>query len=208
LNIVFLDGERLYLRPLEESDLDRCLRWINDSEILEYLGRRLPMGRVQEKEWLSSQYASDSQLNLAIVLKDGDRHIGNCGFNEIDYVNRYAVFGIMLGEKDAWNRGYGPEAASLVLRYGFGQLGLHRIELDVFSSNPRAMKAYEKVGFSFEGTKRESYYRNGRFFDTHVMAILESEWARLESECQGRRQPGGQDKAAAGSTGQGQRGDS
>jgi len=177
LKIVFIDGERLYLRPLEESDLDLCMRWINDSEILQFLGRRHPMGRVQEKEWLASQYKSESHLNLAIVLKDGDRHIGNCGFNDIDFINRSAVFGILIGEKDAWHQGYGPEAAKLVLSHGFEQLGLHRIELDVFSLNERAQKAYEKVGFTLEGTKRDSYFRNGQFHDTHVMSILESEWS-------------------------------
>jgi RimJ/RimL family protein N-acetyltransferase len=176
LKIVFLDGERLYLRPLEESDLDCCMRWINDSEILQFLGRKHPMGRVQEKEWITSQYGSESQLNLAVVLKDGDRHIGNCGFNEIDAANRSAVFGIMLGEKDAWNQGYGPEAAKLIVDYGFDQLGLHRIELDVFSFNLRAQKAYEKIGFRPEGIRRESYFRNGRFHDTHTLSILESEW--------------------------------
>jgi RimJ/RimL family protein N-acetyltransferase len=176
VNIVFLDSERLYLRPLDESDLDPCMRWINDSEILQYLGRKLPMGRMQEKEWLTSQYASESQLNLAIILKDGDRHIGNCGFNEIDYVNRNAIFGILLGEKDTWNQGYGSEAGKLVIRYGFEQLGLHRIELDVFSYNPRARASYERIGFVLEGTKRESYYRNGQYHDTYVMSVLRSEW--------------------------------
>jgi len=174
---VFIDGERLYLRPLEPTDLDLCLVWINDSEILQFLGRRHPMGRVQETEWLANQYKSEKHLNLAIVLKQGDRHIGNCGFNDIDYVNRSAVFGILIGEHDAWHQGYGPEAARLVIRHGFEQLDLHRIELDVFSLNPRAKRAYEKVGFTLEGTKRESYFRNGQFHDTHVMSILKSEWS-------------------------------
>jgi RimJ/RimL family protein N-acetyltransferase len=173
----FLIGERIYLRPLdEETDLDRCLEWINDPEVLTTLGRRQPMGRAAEREWLQEQYKSEEHLNLAIVLKDGDRHIGNCGFNEIDYVNRSAVFGILIGEKEAWGQGYGPEAARLILKYGFEELGLHRIGLDVYSHNPRAIRAYEKAGFVREGTLRESYYRNGVYHDTIVMSVLESEW--------------------------------
>lgn len=177
MKISFIDGERLYLRPLEESDLELCMRWINDSEILQFLGRRHPMGRLQEKEWLTNQYKSENHLNLAIVLKDGDRHIGNCGFNSIDLGNRNAHFGILIGEKDAWHQGYGPEAAKLIVEFGFKQLGLHRIELFVFSFNERAQRAYEKVGFVLEGTKRDSYFRNGQFHDTYVMSILESEWS-------------------------------
>ena len=154
------------------------MRWINDSEIQQFLGRRHPMGRVQETEWLADQYKSETRYNLAIVLKDGDRHIGNCGFNAIDYVNRSAEFGILIGEKDAWQQGFGPEAARLIVQYGFEELNLHRIELEVFSLNPRARTAYEKVGFVLEGTKRESYFRHGTFHDTHVMSILESEWRK------------------------------
>jgi RimJ/RimL family protein N-acetyltransferase len=174
----FLIGDRIYLRPLDtETDLDRCLRWINDPEVLATLGRRQPMGRVAEKEWLQGQYKNDSHMTLAIVLKDGDRHIGNCGFNEIDYVNRNAVFGILIGEKDVWGRGYGPDAARLILQHGFEELGLHRIGLEVYSLNPRAIRAYEKAGFVREGTLRESYFRHGQFHDTIVMSILESEWS-------------------------------
>ncbi len=182
VTIAFLDGEHLYLRPLDIADLELCMRWINDPEILQYLGRRHPMGREQETEWLTDQYKNEDHFNLAIVLKDGDRHIGNCGFNEIDYVNRNAIFGILIGEKDAWNKGYGPEAAGLILDYGFGELGLHRIALEVYSSNPRARKAYEKAGFTLEGTQREAYYRNGQFFDTHIMGILKSEWEEMSDK--------------------------
>jgi len=176
MNASFIVGERIYLRPLEEDDLDRCLCWINDGEILSRLGRRCPMSRTLEREWLLGQYKRDDHLNLAIVLKDGDRHIGNCGFNTIDYINRNAEFGILIGDSEAWGEGYGPEAARLILKHGFEELGLHRVMLEVYSNNPRAVRAYEKVGFVREGTKREAYFRNGRFHNTLVMGILRSEW--------------------------------
>ena len=176
MNMAFLRGERLYLRPLDAGDIDRCLRWINDPEILPFLGRRRPTGREQEAQWLADQYKSDDHFSLAIVLNDGDRHIGNCGFNEIEHADRKGVFGILIGEKDAWDQGYGTEATRLILDYGFRTLGLHRIGLEVYGNNPRAQAAYARAGFSLEGTQRESYYYDGRYLDTHVMGILESEW--------------------------------
>ncbi len=177
MEMPFLIGERIYLRALDSGDLDRCLRWMNDAEILAMLGRRLPMGRAAEREWLEAQSKDDSEMNLAIVLKEDDRHIGNCGFPEIDYANRSAAFGILLGEKDVWGCGYGPEAARLIVGYGFDQLGLHRIRLLVYAFNERAIRAYEKTGFVREGTLREAYYRHGAFHDTIVMSVLESEWS-------------------------------
>jgi len=172
----FLIGERIYLRPLEEEDLDRCMRWINNPEITANLERRLPMSRTLEQEWLTGQYKSEKGFSLAIVLKDGDHHIGNCGLHSIDYVNRNAEFGIMIGEKEQWGKGYASEAARLIINYGFNQLGMHRIFLHVYSHNERAQRVYEKVGFRLEGSMRESYFRGGRYYDTLIMSILESEW--------------------------------
>jgi RimJ/RimL family protein N-acetyltransferase len=176
MTMKFLEGERLYLRPLVVDDLDRCLRWINDPEILRFLGRKHPMSREMEQEWLAKQYKDERHTNFAIILKDGDRHIGNCGLDSADLWNRNASFGILIGEKDCWHQGYGPEAARLVLEFGFAELGFHRIYLTVFSFNERAQRAYAKTGFVHEGTRREDYYRHGEFHDTHIMSILESEW--------------------------------
>jgi len=126
--------------------------------------------------WLTSHYKSEKDLGLAIVIKDGDVHIGNCGLHQIDYQNRNAEFGIMIGEKEHWGHGFAPEAAKLILRYGFDELNLHRISLEVYSHNKRAQKAYEKVGFIHEGTLREAYFRNGCYYDDLIMGILDTEW--------------------------------
>jgi len=176
VNVPFLIGGRVYLRPLDEDDLDRCLGWINDPEIVVTLGRRTPMSRSMEREWLLGQYKSDRDLPLAIVLNDGDRHIGNVGLHAIDHVDRSAEFGLLIGEKDAWGEGYGPEAGRLILDHGFRQLGLHRIFLRVYAFNDRAQRVYAKLGFLHEGVLRESYFRDGTFHDTLVMSILQQEW--------------------------------
>ncbi|UCF10713.1 MAG: GNAT family N-acetyltransferase [Candidatus Bipolaricaulota bacterium] len=177
----FLVGERLYLRPLDECDLDRCLCWINDGEILTTLGRRTPMSRSMEREWLLGQYKDDTTFSLAIVLRDGDRHIGNAGLHGIQRVDRSAEFGLLVGDKTEWGKGYGTQAGRLVIDHGFRQLGLHRIWLRVFAFNERAHRVYEKIGFTHEGVLRESYYAGGTFHDTVVMSILASEWKSDEA---------------------------
>ena len=177
----FLIGERIYLRPLDKDDLDQCMRWINDPAITSTLTMRYPMSRTQEESWLLSHYKDQTDIPLAIVIKDQDHHIGNCGLHSIDYVNRNAEFGIMIGEKDQWGKGYAPEAGRLIIDYGFKQLGMHHISLEVYSHNKRAQRAYEKVGFVHEGTMRESYFRNGRYYDNLIMGILETEWSGDET---------------------------
>ncbi len=181
MKIPFLIGEKIYLRPLEKEDLNRCLSWINNPAVINNLGRRFPTSRTQEEEWLVNQYKSNKSFSLAIVVNEGDYHIGNCGFNDIDYVNRKAVFGIMIGEKDYWDKGYGTEVTRLMIKYGFEQLNLHRISLTVYSHNARAIRVYEKAGFKLEGKMRESHFHNGRYYDTLIMAILESEWKQANN---------------------------
>jgi len=176
----FAVGERVYLRPLDEADLERCMKWINDPEILPLLGRNRPMSRSLEREWLLGQYKSDSTMSLAIALIEDGRHIGNTGLHAISPTHRSAEFGILIGEQDAWGNGYGPDAARVILGYGFDQLGLHRIQLHVFSFNERAQRAYRKIGFAEEGVQRESVFRNGAWHDTILMSMLESEWRRRE----------------------------
>jgi len=174
----FLTGEQIYLRPLDEDDVDRCLRWINDAEVARGVGRKGPISRTQEREWIVGQYKSRSTFSLAIVLKAGDRHIGNCGLHEIEPENGRAEFGILIGEKGEWGKGYGPEAAGMLLRYGFEELRLHRIDLEVYAQNERAQRAYEKAGFVLEGRRRESYFSQGAFDDTLIMGILKPEWEK------------------------------
>jgi RimJ/RimL family protein N-acetyltransferase len=173
----FIVGERIYLRPLELDDLERCQRWINDPEVNRYLvSGRFPINRLKEEEWLRSHYKSDRDVIFAICLKDGNEHIGNCGLHFINWIDRNAVLGIMIGEKREWNKGYGTEAVKLLLKYAFDTLNLERVELTVFDYNKRGIKAYEKAGFKVEGRLRRKRFKDGRYFDEIVMAILKGEW--------------------------------
>jgi RimJ/RimL family protein N-acetyltransferase len=83
----------------------------------------------------------------------------------------------MLGEKEFWNKGYGTEAMQLVLQHGFQTLNLNRIMLEVYTTNPRAIRCYEKVGFVHEGCKRQGMYKNGVYIDVLLMSVLRQEWA-------------------------------
>lgn len=172
----FLVGEKVYLRPLGEGDLDRCWRWINDPEVRRYLGAWRPMSREQEQEWLRNVYTSPNNVQLAIVLREGNRHIGNLGLHGINWRSGSSELGILIGEPELWGWGYGPEAIRLLLAYAFDTLRLNRVELRVHAYNTRAIRAYEKSGFREEGRLRAAHFLSGRYHDTLVMALLASEW--------------------------------
>jgi RimJ/RimL family protein N-acetyltransferase len=103
--------------------------------------------------------------------------------HEIDHVNGSAGLGIMIGDPADTNQGYGSDALRALIAFGFGELRLERIWLDVYDFNVRARHVYERVGFVEEGVLRHALYRDGEFHDDHRMAILREEWAA------GRPQP-------------------
>jgi len=170
-------GERIYLRPLELEDVERCMKWINDPEVNHFLvSGRFPINQLREEEWLRNHYKSDKDVIFAICLKEKDRHIGNCGLHLINWVDRNAVLGIMIGEKHYWNKGYGTEAVKLLLKYAFSILNLVRVELTVFDFNKRGIRAYKKAGFKEEGRLRKKRFKNGEYCDEIFMGVLREEW--------------------------------
>ena len=173
-------GERVRLRAIEREDIPTFVRWFNDPEIRRYLLMYEPMSRVKEERWFESRVEARDEFLLAIEAQVGDDwiHIGNVGLHRIDWKNRTAVFGIALGEKAYWGQGYGTDATRTMLRFAFDELNLHRVELEVYDFNPRAMRCYEKAGFQREGTRRQALFRDGCYWDVHTMAVLQTEFAR------------------------------
>ena len=174
--VIFLQGEKVYLRPVEETDLPLCTRWINNPDVRQFLTAVLPRSLADEHTWLESMRDSDSDIVLTIVLKDGDQPIGNIGLHRIDQVNQYATFGILIGEIDCHQKGYGKEAIQLMLKYAFHTLNLHRIKSSVMAPNNASIALHEGVGFVREGLRRETYFRDGQWVDEIIYGLLRSEW--------------------------------
>jgi len=178
-----ITGKTGRLRAIEREDIARCVRWLNDAEVIENLLMNYPLSHMAEEKWFERQLEipPTSGQVLAIETMVGDEwvHIGNCGLHEVEPVNNAAEFGIMIGEKEFWNKGLGREATKLILKHGFENLNLNRIYLYVFETNPRAIKAYEAAGFVKEGVLRQGVYKNGRYIDVILMSILHSEWKGL-----------------------------
>jgi RimJ/RimL family protein N-acetyltransferase len=172
----FLIGAKVYLRPLDREDAAALVPWFNDPEVTRTLRRYRPQTLRDEEAFLEKLTQSEQDLALGIVARAADRLIGVTGLHQIDFKNRHACFGILIGEKDEWGKGYGTEATSLVVKHAFETLNLNRVWLYVFEYNQRGRRSYERVGFRQEGVLRQDCYREGRYWDTLVMAILREEW--------------------------------
>jgi RimJ/RimL family protein N-acetyltransferase len=175
-----ITGRNVRLRAIEREDIPRFVRWLNDREVTQYLLINSPLSKAMEEKWFDHQVeippTQGQVFAIETLVNDQWIHIGNCGLHNIEPVNNCAEFGILIGEKEFWNRGLGTEATRLTLKHGFEDLNLNRIFLVVYETNPRAMKAYESAGFVKEGVEREAVYKNGRYIDVYLMSILHSEW--------------------------------
>ncbi|MBU0685009.1 MAG: GNAT family protein [Thermoplasmatota archaeon] len=172
-------GTKINLVAVSEKYLKEYVRWINDPAATDMLGVLLfPMSTEQERKWVDGAIAEkDFEKPFTILTKDG-KPLGNCGFNRIDYVNRYAVLGILIGEVDFWDKGYGTDAIRTLLRFAFQELGMHKVCLNVDSVNDRAIACYKKCGFVQEGRFREHQFHHGKYVDSLSMAVLAEDWLR------------------------------
>ncbi|HHY89164.1 MAG TPA: GNAT family N-acetyltransferase [Chloroflexi bacterium] len=174
-----LRGKRIRLRPAERSDLPHFVRWFSDPEVTRYLSMRFPMSMAREEQWFEDMLKRPQVEHVLCIEVDQDgewKLIGNCAFHKVDWINSSAEVGISIGEKEYWNQHYGREALAVLVNYGFTELNLHRIWLQVFANNPRGIRAYESIGFRHEGRKREHEYINGEYVDDLIMGVLRHEW--------------------------------
>jgi|WetSurMetagenome_2_1015567.scaffolds.fasta_scaffold277674_2 RimJ/RimL family protein N-acetyltransferase len=173
-----LKGSQVILRPVQRSDIPSFLVWFNDPEITQYLTVYLPMTEMSEEKWVENLAVDFSKVNFVVetIAPGGNRPIGSVGIENINSKDRDAEFGIVIGNKDCWNQGYGTESAALIIRYAFEQLNLNRVSSRVYDFNPRSQRMHLKLGFKEEGRRRQAKYVNGQYHDVFEYGLLRSDW--------------------------------
>lgn len=170
-----IEGEKVYLSPMNLEDIEKYVKWMNDFSTTDGLGSSSKVTTFEsERAWLINNMDKKEQ-QFAIVLKETDKLIGNCGFVDINHLHQRGEVGLFIGEEENRSKGYGTEALSLLVEYGFNYLNLKNIMLKVFSFNKRAIKSYEKIGLKVFGKRTEDYYLNGKWYDEYFMEILKKE---------------------------------
>ena len=173
---VFLEGDRVYLRPIELADHAQLLAWANDPKVRGLTGEVSPTTASGLQTYLDKVNTDPSRAWFAIVVRETHCLIGECGLLRMFPPWRTTDLSIILGDKSAWGQGYGTEAMRLLLDYAFGFLNFHRVAIGVVGSNERALRFYEKIGFKREGVQRDGYFYNHRYQDFVMMSILEDEF--------------------------------
>lgn len=177
--IINITGERVALGPTSRDHLPLFARWDNDFAVTLYAGDPLRPNTRERIEAEYDKYGKEEprhEVDFVIYERATLRPIGVTCLRDIDHVRGAAVFGISIGEKDCWSKGYGTETARLMLDYAFRVLGLHNVMLTTYSYNHRALGAYTRAGFREFGRQRECQRIGGRLYDVVYMDCLSAEF--------------------------------
>lgn len=142
----------------------------------------------QTTQFIEKEFETESQSMFAFAIRtrEDNRLLGEIDLSGINWASGEAIIGIGISNREDWGKGYGTDAMKIILRFAFTELNLHRVFLNVFEYNPRAIRSYEKCGFKHEGRQRGVLHREGRRWDLIFMGILREEWQQQNTEYETR----------------------
>ena len=173
LSAPFLIGRKLYLRILTKKDINqRYLNWLNDPDVIRFMRHRAFPTSIESLESFVTSQKWPNDLLLAIVDKKTDTHIGNIGISSIDWVNRKAELGMVLGDRSFWNKGYMSEAFNLVIEHAFSRMNLHKLYAGTEKDNKSAVALFKKTGWVIEGDLKDETFRDKKYINILRFAIF------------------------------------
>ena len=180
-NMPTLYTERLSLRMMHPIDAEDMFDYARRPEVTKYLLWREHTDIEYTRDYLnyiSGRYALGSFFDWALIDRESRRMIGTCGFTRIDTANNSAEIGYVLNP-DFHRRGFGSEAVRRVLKFGFEELGLQRIEARFMQGNEASLALMKSVGMTFEGYMRDLMLVKGKYRTIGISSILRSEYEEI-----------------------------
>jgi ribosomal-protein-alanine N-acetyltransferase len=176
-----LETDRLILRKMKLNDAQFYFRHFNNDKIVEgscFPGpKNLEAAREELELYCVNPYKEDRGIRWGITRKEDDVLIGTCGFYDWNKTARRAEIGYDL-EPAYWEKGIMTEALHALLKYGFIEMELNRIQAIIDSDNTRSIRLVQKLGFKKEGVHRQRSHFNGRFRDDVCLSLLFEEWTK------------------------------
>lgn len=177
-NFLELNGNVVYLKKLDKEYIEEY--WENfkntSIETMIFTGSAQAFNKTEIENYIDRVAADSDRVDFLIFSKQDNKLVGEVVINEVDRNNRCGNIRILINKKEDFSKGYGTEAMILALNYGFGMFNLHRIELEAYPFNNRAIHVYEKIGFKREGIRRDGAYYNHKYYDMITMSFLENEF--------------------------------
>jgi RimJ/RimL family protein N-acetyltransferase len=172
-----INGKNIVLRAVELEDLPLLNQWANNPEIQYWIGGwHFPTSMEDQKKWFSN--LSANSLNQRFVIETKELGvIGTANLVDIDWKNKNAFHGMLLGDKEIRGKGYAVDTVKALMKYAFEELGLNRLDGSMIEYNEASLKMYiEKCGWKREGIQRNWYFRKNRFWDRIIVGITKEDY--------------------------------
>ena len=166
-----LESERLIFKRLSREHISAdYVDWLNDTEVNMYLETRRGYTIDLLKSYIEEQYKNEVYF-WAIHLKDSNKHIGNIKVDPIDLKVNSGEYGILMGDKLNWGKGYAKESSIRIISYCFKELKLSKITLGVIENNVKAVFLYKKMGFIIDDVKKDVGIYNQKMCNSLRMSL-------------------------------------
>lgn len=171
-------NKEIYLDTIDIEDMKKLRKWRNHPDIYQWCRQHSLINEIKHGNWYEWQATEPSVEMLIIRTATGDP-VGVCGLTSIDHLHRRAEFSLYIAAHRQ-GKGYGYNGLRMLIDHGFRDLNLNIIWGETFEGNP-AMSMFERIGFVYEGTRRQFYFKNGVYLDAHLVSITKEEFYDRES---------------------------
>ncbi len=175
-----IEGKTVVLRAIEFDDLELLNQWANNPEIQYWLGGwHFPTNMEDQKKWFQTLNANSLHQRFAIETKELGL-IGTANLVDLNWKNKNAHHGMLLGDKEIRGKGYAVDAVMAIMKFAFEELGLERLDGSMIEYNEASLKMYiGKCGWIEEGRQRNWYFRKNRFWDKIIVGITKQDYYEL-----------------------------
>ena len=174
-----LKGKKVYLCALEREDLPFLMEWRNNPEFRKHFREYREINLDMQTRWYENKVLNGNDtLMFAIKSVETGELLGCCGLCYINWVHRNADLSLYIGKDELYidELGYAKESCELLFDYGFKELGLEKIWSELYEFDYRKINLYQELGMQIDGTFRNQYFYDGKWWDSKLLAILSGEW--------------------------------
>tara|TARA_B100001250_G_C19798976_1_gene790089 strand:- start:1902 stop:2432 length:531 start_codon:yes stop_codon:yes gene_type:complete len=171
-----LELKNIGIRAIELEDLALIQRWRNNEKLRKYFREYRDFSRDQLQRWYEGMIQSKDFEMFVIVDLSNNETVGVTGLTYIDWVNRHSDLHFYIGKNSEWiDEQYAPIAIKLILNYGFNNLNMNKLWVEVYEIDDKKLNFFQSIGFEIDATFRDHYYYDGKYFNSHILSLLKKD---------------------------------
>tara|TARA_R100001443_G_scaffold115277_1_gene132671 strand:+ start:127 stop:657 length:531 start_codon:yes stop_codon:yes gene_type:complete len=175
--MIYSKNKEIGIRAIEKTDLALIKSWRNNELLRQYFREYRDFSMTQKENWYNDMI-TNNKFEM-FVIKDcvDNQDIGVTGITYIDWVNRHGDVHFYIGKNGEWiDEKYSPEAIKLILDYGFKTLNLNKLWAEIYEIDNKKLDFFKSLGFNIDASLREHYFHNGKYYTSHILSLLRSEY--------------------------------